>query len=79
LREFLGPAPAPGGVEASPRGPTGTEAGDVSLSDIFAGIAPGDVPALIASQILDAVVAAALLGWLLKGRTAAAQGATTGA
>jgi len=66
-------------VEASPPVPTGTEAGDVSLNDMFSGIAPGDVPAFLASQFLGAAVAAALWGWLLKGRTVAARGATTGA
>jgi glycerol uptake facilitator-like aquaporin len=42
------------------------------LSDTFAGIAPGDVPAFIAAQLLGAVTATALLSWLLKERIAAA-------
>jgi len=50
-----------------------------SLSDTFSGIAPGDVPAFLASQFLGAAVAAALMGWLLKVQTADAQRATTGA
>ncbi len=36
-----------------------------SLSDTFAGIAPSDVPAFIVAQILGALAAAALSGWLL--------------
>jgi len=79
LRAFLGPAPAPGRVEASPPGPTGTEAADVSLSDMFSGVAPGDAPAFVASKFLGAAVAAALLGWLLKGCAVAARGVATGA
>jgi glycerol uptake facilitator-like aquaporin len=43
------------------------------LSDTFAGIAPGDVPAFIAAQLLGAVTATALLSWLLKERAAAAK------
>ena len=35
-----------------------------SLSDTFAGIAPSDVPAFIVAQILGALAAAALGGWL---------------
>jgi glycerol uptake facilitator-like aquaporin len=35
-----------------------------SLSDTFAGIAPSDVPAFIIAQILGALAAAALGGWL---------------
>jgi len=37
-----------------------------SLTDSFAGIAPGGVPAFIAAQIVGALVAAAVVGWLLK-------------
>jgi glycerol uptake facilitator-like aquaporin len=48
-----------------------------SLSDTFSGIAPGDVPAFLASQFLGAAVAAAFMGWLLKGRTAAASRSAT--
>ncbi len=44
-----------------------------SLSDTFAGIAPGDVPAFLAAQFLGAATAAALMRWLLKGPAAAAQ------
>ena len=35
-----------------------------SLSDTFAGIAPSDVPSFMIAQILGALVAAALTGWL---------------
>jgi len=35
-----------------------------SLSDTFAGIAPGDVPAFVAAQIVGAVLAVAVSGWL---------------
>jgi glycerol uptake facilitator-like aquaporin len=35
-----------------------------SLSDTFAGIAPSDVPAFIVAQIIGALAAAALGGWL---------------
>jgi len=45
---------------------------------MFSGIAPGDVPAFLASQFLSAEVAAPLLGWLLKERTVAARRAMTG-
>jgi glycerol uptake facilitator-like aquaporin len=44
-----------------------------SLSDTFAGIAPGDVPAFLAAQFLGAAVAAGVMRWLLKGREAAPQ------
>jgi glycerol uptake facilitator-like aquaporin len=37
-----------------------------SLSDTFAGIAPGDAPAFIAAEFLGALVAAYLFGWLFK-------------
>lgn len=37
-----------------------------SLSDTFAGIAPGDVPLFIAAQIGGAVVATLLAGWLIR-------------
>ena len=37
-----------------------------SLSDTFAGIAPGDVPLFIAAQIGGAVVATWLAGWLTR-------------
>ncbi|WP_165190104.1 MIP/aquaporin family protein [Caulobacter soli] len=37
-----------------------------SLSDTFAGIAPGGVPAFILAQTAGALVATAVLGWLLK-------------
>jgi glycerol uptake facilitator-like aquaporin len=51
-----------------------------ALSDTFSGIAPGDVPAFLAAQFLGAATAAALMGWLLKGRAAAAgERATTNA
>ena len=38
------------------------------LSNTFAGIAPASAPAFIAAQVVGAVAAAALFGWLLKGR-----------
>jgi glycerol uptake facilitator-like aquaporin len=37
-----------------------------SFTDTFAGIRPVDVPAFIAAQILGALLAAALFGWLLS-------------
>jgi glycerol uptake facilitator-like aquaporin len=37
-----------------------------ALSNTFSGIAPHDVPAFLVAQILGALVAAALFGWLLK-------------
>lgn len=37
-----------------------------SLSDTFAGIAPSSAPAFIAAQIVGALAAAALFGWLFK-------------
>jgi glycerol uptake facilitator-like aquaporin len=36
-----------------------------ALSDTFAGIAPHDVPGFLVAEILGAIVAAALFGWLL--------------
>jgi glycerol uptake facilitator-like aquaporin len=39
-----------------------------SLSDTYSGIAPGDVPAFLASQLLGAAAAAGLMGWLLRPR-----------
>jgi len=36
-----------------------------SLSDTFAGIAPGDAPLFIAAQLVGAVSAVALAGWLI--------------
>jgi glycerol uptake facilitator-like aquaporin len=42
-----------------------------ALSDTFAGIAPGDVPAFLAAQFLGATAAAGLLAWLLASRGAA--------
>lgn len=36
-----------------------------SLTDTFSGIAPADAPAFIAAQLVGAVVAVALFGWLL--------------
>ena len=35
-----------------------------SLSDSFAGIAPGDVPAFVIAQLVGAFIAAVLAGWL---------------
>jgi len=37
-----------------------------SLSDTFAGISPGDVPGFIVAEILGALAAAWLFGWLFK-------------
>ncbi len=37
-----------------------------SLSDTFAGIAPSSVPAFVAAQVVGALVAAGVFGWLLK-------------
>lgn len=37
-----------------------------SLSDSFAGIAPASAPAFIAAQVVGAIVAAGLFGWLLR-------------
>ena len=37
-----------------------------SLSDSFAGIAPGSAPWFIAAQLLGAIVASAVFGWLLR-------------
>lgn len=39
-----------------------------SLSDTFAGIAPSSAPPFILAQLIGAVVAAGLFGWLLKPR-----------
>jgi glycerol uptake facilitator-like aquaporin len=41
-----------------------------ALSNTFAGIAPSSAPAFIAAQLLGAVTASALFGWLLKERRA---------
>ena len=35
-----------------------------ALSDSFAGIAPADVPAFVAAQLVGALLAAGLFGWL---------------
>ncbi|HEY3696911.1 MIP/aquaporin family protein [Phenylobacterium sp.] len=37
-----------------------------SLSDTFAGIAPGSVPAFIAAQVAGAATATVVMGWLLR-------------
>ena len=42
-----------------------------ALSDTFAGIAPASAPAFIAAQLVGAIAASALFGWLLKERRAA--------
>ena len=39
-----------------------------TLSDTFAGIAPGSAPAFIAAQVLGAIAASLLFGWLLRER-----------
>jgi glycerol uptake facilitator-like aquaporin len=41
-----------------------------SLSDTYSGISPADVPAFLAAQFFGAVVAAALMRWLLKSHAA---------
>jgi glycerol uptake facilitator-like aquaporin len=41
-----------------------------ALSDTFAGIAPGSVPTFVAGQLLGALAASLLFGWLLKERGA---------
>jgi glycerol uptake facilitator-like aquaporin len=41
-----------------------------SLSDTFAGIAPNSVPAFIAAQVIGALIALGLFGWLLQERPA---------
>jgi len=41
-----------------------------SLSDTFAGIAPGSAPAFIAAQLIGALTAALVFGWLLKPKLA---------
>ena len=40
-----------------------------SLSNTFAGIAPSSAPAFVAAQLLGAVTASALFGWLLRERS----------
>jgi glycerol uptake facilitator-like aquaporin len=40
-----------------------------SLSNTFAGIAPGSAPAFVAAQLLGALLAVATFGWLLAGST----------
>ena len=40
-----------------------------ALSNTFAGISPSSAPAFIGAQIVGAVTATALAGWLLKGKT----------
>jgi glycerol uptake facilitator-like aquaporin len=37
-----------------------------AVSDSFAGIRPGDAPAFIAAQVVGAILATALFGWLLR-------------
>lgn len=37
-----------------------------SLSDTFAGVAPSSAPAFILAQIVGALLAAGVFGWLLK-------------
>jgi glycerol uptake facilitator-like aquaporin len=41
-----------------------------SLSDTFAGIAPGSAPAFIAAQLVGALAASLVFGWLLKPKQA---------
>jgi glycerol uptake facilitator-like aquaporin len=40
-----------------------------SLTNTFSGIRPVDLPAFIAAQLLGALIALALMGWLLKPET----------
>jgi glycerol uptake facilitator-like aquaporin len=42
-----------------------------SLSNTFAGILPGHAPAFIAAQLIGAVLATWLFGWLLRPATTA--------
>lgn len=42
-----------------------------SLSDTFAGVAPASVPAFLLAQLVGALLAAGLFGWLLKTETRA--------
>jgi glycerol uptake facilitator-like aquaporin len=44
-----------------------------ALSDTFAGIAPHDVPAFLVAEVLGAIAAAAVFGWLLAPGAAALQ------
>ncbi len=37
-----------------------------TLTNSFSGIRPGDAPAFIAAQLIGAVLATALMGWLLR-------------
>jgi glycerol uptake facilitator-like aquaporin len=46
------------------------------LSDTFAGIRPGDVPAFIVAQLVGALAASSLAGWLYAERPGAPQAAT---
>jgi len=46
-----------------------------ALSNTFSGIAPHDVPAFLLAQVLGALAAAALFGWLLAPGNAAKPGA----
>lgn len=42
-----------------------------SLSDTFAGIAPGDVPGFVVAELLGAIAATSLFAWLYAGRLSA--------
>lgn len=44
-----------------------------ALSDTFAGISPADVPGFLVAEILGALAAAAVLGWLFRPERAAAE------
>jgi glycerol uptake facilitator-like aquaporin len=46
------------------------------LSDTFVGIRPGDVPAFIVAQLVGALAASSLAGWLFADRRGAPQAAT---
>ncbi len=45
-----------------------------SLSNTFAGINPGDAPGFLAAELLGAVAAAYVFGWLFAGQAAGAEG-----
>jgi glycerol uptake facilitator-like aquaporin len=45
------------------------------LSDTFAGIRPGDVPAFVVAQLAGALAASSLAGWLFAERQGAPQAA----
>jgi glycerol uptake facilitator-like aquaporin len=48
------------------------------LSDTFAGIRPVDVPAFVVAQLVGALVASVLAGWLFAGRRPEREATATG-